>query len=86
MTGRTKTVYVTLEIEVTLDESKFTPEFNEEFNACFFEACSINDHYEHLAQMFARGVCDDDRFIEGYGDPKSMGIQFRHVDTETEIA
>lgn len=85
MSGRTKTVYVTLEIEVTLDESKFTPEFEEEFNTTFFMTHSINDHYEHLAQMFARGVCDNSSFIEGYGLPKDMGIELCHVSTETEI-
>lgn len=80
-----KTVYVTLEIEVELDESKFTEEFDEMFNTTFFQTHSIDDHYEHLAQMYARGVCDDNRFIEGYGDPKGMGIKLRHIDTETEI-
>lgn len=81
-----RTVYVTMEIEVELDESKFTPEFNEIFNKSIFKALSIRDHYEHLAQMFARGLCDEHHFIEGYGDPKEMGIRLNHINTETEFA
>lgn len=80
-----KTVLVTLRIDVTVDESKFTPEFMQEFREGFFDANTIDEHREHLAQMHARGICDDDGFIEGYGPAQDMGIKFNHIETDTEI-
>lgn len=81
-----KTVYVTMEVEVTVDESKFDEEFMKEFREGFYPIHTIDGHLEHLAQMHVRGLCDDDTFIEGYGPAADMGIKFNHYNTETEVA
>lgn len=76
----------TRHVAVTVDESKFTPEFMEEFRGYMFPYFTIDDHREHLAELFARGVLDgwSDEFIEGYGPAKDMGIKFRDLGSETE--
>lgn len=81
-----KTILVTMEIEVTINKSKFTPEFMSEFRESFYPFETIDEHIEHLAQMHARGIYDDHSFIEGYGYAKDMGIKFEHHSTETEVA
>jgi len=80
-----KTVLVTQEVEVEIDESKFSPEFMKEFRESFYPFQTMDQHIEHLAQMEARGVIHNDNFIEGYGKPSDMGISI-HIDScETEI-
>lgn len=79
-----KLVEVTRVIEVEVDETKFTPQFMEEFRDSFYPFMSIDDHLKHLAQLEARGLLDS-RFIEGYGAAKDMGIKTRVVDQEEEI-
>lgn len=83
----TKQIEVTQVIEVTIDESKFDEEFMAEFDAHFFPGYDLNDHFKHLAQLFARGICDGDfdNFIEGYGVATDMGIRFRKIDGDEEI-
>ncbi len=81
----TKTIEVSHFVEVTVDESKFTEEFMQEFSESFFPIDTIDEHREHLAQMYARGVCDDDGFIEGYGPAKDMGIKFKTSSVETSV-
>jgi hypothetical protein len=72
------TVEVTQVVTVTLDETKFTPEFMEEFRGHFFDFETIDEHAEHLAQLAARGVIEPSKysgeFIEGYGPSADMGI------------
>lgn len=68
-------------VTVELDESKFTPEFMKEFQDNFYDFMSLRDHACHLAQLYARGIAYDNKFIEGYGEPKSMGISFVGDDT-----
>jgi hypothetical protein len=82
--------------KVTVDETKFTPEFLTEFSSYMFAVDSVDDCVEHLANMFARGVIDGDTaFIEGYGPVADFGIKFEvsrggnawidnEVDTEIE--
>lgn len=81
------TVQVTQEVEVTLDETKFTPEFMAAFRDCFYDFDSLEDHAEHLAQLEARGICGTnlDPFIEGYGRASEMGISMQVVDTDMDI-
>ncbi len=69
-------------VNVTVDESKFTAEFYEEFNTYFYDFGSdIEKHIEHLAQMYARGVVHEfTEFIEGYGPVQDFGIKFEEVD------
>ncbi len=74
------------EIEVKIDETKFTEEFMEEFRKYFYKYYTINDHIEHLAQGFARGIWDEYSFIEGYGDASDFGISFNAYDAEIEEA
>lgn len=81
-----KTVYVTLTIDVEVDETKFTDEFMQEFRDTFYQFNKLDDHIEHLAQLHARGIYDDDSFIEGYGPASDMGIRLSHIDTETVVA
>lgn len=66
---------------VTVDESKFTPEFYAEFNQSMFPLTSVEQAIEHLANLYARGVIDGDTdFIEGYGPVAEMGIKFRNAE------
>lgn len=78
-------VQVTQIIEVEIDEAKFTPEFMAEFSGFMFEA-DLNDHFEYIAQAYARGIYDEfSDFLEGYGPPKDMGIKVKQVGQEEEI-
>lgn len=72
-------------IEVTIDETKFTPKFMEEFRGSFFCFYTLKDHIEHLAQLAAREVVHDGSFIEGYGPAKEMGISFAEGGIEMEV-
>lgn len=79
------TLEVTQVIAVTLDETKFTEAWMEEFRASFYPFHSVEDHAQHLAQLCARGLADPwTRFIEGYGRPADMGIEFAILDSEIE--
>lgn len=82
-----KTVIITQAVRVTLDESKFDATFMEEFRASFYPFDTVEEHREHLAQLYARGIVDGwaDDFIEGYGPARDMGIRFEHDWTETEV-
>ena len=80
-----KQVTVTQTIRVTVDESKFTPEFMREFRQSFYEFDSLDDHIKHLAQLCARGIADDFSFIEGYGKASDMGIKFVGIDSDESI-
>lgn len=64
---------VTQEIVVSIDTSKFTEEFMEEFRASFYPFMSVGDHMEHIAQLAARGIWSEE-FVEGYGKPSELGI------------
>ncbi len=83
----TKRVIVSQVIEVTVDDTKFTPEFFAEFEATMYPYDTIDRHIEHLAQLYARGVVDQGDFIEGYGPSEGMGIEFsvEPWSVETEI-
>lgn len=88
-TARPETEYiVTRQVFVTVDESKFTESFMEEFRESFFPFFTVDDHREHLARLYAVGIIDgwSDEFIEGYGPANEMGIKFRDGWTETEKA
>ena len=67
-----KTVKVAQYVKVTIDESKFDETFMKEFQENFYNFTSIDDHIEHLAQLYARGLYDNGDFIEGYGNTKDM--------------
>jgi len=82
----TKKVLVTQEIEVTVDETKFSEKFMQEFRDSFYQFDDLDAHIKHLAQLEARGfVPFDNSFIEGYGWSKDMGISFKNEGIEEEI-
>lgn len=81
-----KTVYVTSEVVVSIDREKFDEEFMKEFRDSFYPFHTIDQHIEHLAQLYARGLCDNHSFIEGYGPAADMGIRFDLNHIESEIA
>lgn len=79
---------VTQTVEVTVDESKFTPEFMAEFRDNMFHCETVADHAEHIAQLQARGVIEldinRDEFIEGYGPASDMGIAAKVTETTVD--
>lgn len=83
----TKTATVSQNVVVTVDETKFTPEFMAEFRASFYPFRTLDRHIEHLAQLHARGIAENNQFIEGYGPANEMGIRFEieSNSVETEI-
>lgn len=85
----TKQVEVTQTVEVTVDETKFTPEWMQSFRETFYKYHTVDDHLKHLGQLEARGLTYqphvDNTFIEGYGNANEMGISARVVDTEVKI-
>lgn len=79
-----KYVTVTSTVRVSVDESKFTPQFLKEFRECFCNLQTIDEHIQRLAKLKVRGDCDQD-FVEGYGSQKDMGIDIEILETGTEI-
>jgi len=67
-------VEVTFNVEVEMDDSKFTPEFMEEFRETFFRFETLDEHAEHLAWLAVRERLDEN-FTEGYGPLNDMGIK-----------
>ena len=82
-----KKVAVRQVVEVSVDEAKFDEAFMSAFRATMYPFQTIDDHIEHLGQLFARGIAvNEHSFIEGYGIADAMGIRFRDMrDGETEI-
>jgi len=85
----TKLVEVIQLVEVSIDESKLTPEWMEDFRKSFYNFHSVNDHLKHLAQLEARGITYlphvNNSFIEGYGDANDTGIKAAVLDVEMEM-
>lgn len=81
----TKEIAVTQWIKVTIDESKFDAQFMDEYRQFYHPFYDLDDHLKHLAQLHARGIYDNDDFIEGYGPARDMGIQFEFVDQSERV-
>ena len=81
----TRKVRVEQIVEVSVDETKFTPEFMAEFRATMYNFGSLDDHLQHLGQLYARGIDDEFSFIEGYGPASEFGIKFDQIAQYTEI-
>lgn len=85
----TKQVEVTQIVEVSIDETKLTPEWMQGFRDVCYSYHDVDDHLGHLAQLEARGITYqphvNNSFIEGYGNADDMGIKARVIDTEIEI-
>jgi hypothetical protein len=82
---RTFTIKVEQIVEVTLDETKFDDKFMQEFQRSMYHFTSLEEHAEHLGQLYARGLYDNGSFIEGYGPAADMGIRFEDTDQWEEI-
>lgn len=78
-------VIVTQGTNVEVDETRFTDEWMAEFRESFYDFYTMEDHIEHLASGFARGLWDNYSFIEGYGPAKEFGIKFTSFYTDAEI-
>lgn len=78
-----KTVIVEFWVDVDVDESKFTPEFMDEFSKTFFEADNIDNHIEHIAWLECRQMLEG--FVEGYGEIKEFGISASIADMSASI-
>ena len=67
-----KTVGIKQFVDVEVDETKFTPEFMDEFKRNFYPLENIEAHIMHIGQLEARGLLMP--FTEGYGEIKDFGI------------
>lgn len=84
----TKTIIVTKEVQVTIDETKFDAEFCRQFDeSIFFVGDDLDEHMQNLAEKYVNGDAQgwDDDFLEGYGLLKDMGVKFEEIITDTEI-
>lgn len=81
-----KTVRITQDIEVGIDETKFTPEFYKQFSEVMFDSCkTLDDHIKYIAELEARGVLQLSNFVEGYGYKKDFSISTHSEIIESEI-
>lgn len=84
-------VTIKREVEVEIDESKFDSEFMESFRGMFYPFQTLDQHFEHLAQLVARGHAGKysfdklGEFIEGYGHVKEMGIVLNDLGENWEV-
>lgn len=79
-----KKIAVTQVVYVEVNDAMFTPEWMAEFRDNFYPFETIDDHLQHIAQLYARGLIEKDSFIEGYGEAKEVGIDFYNISQETE--
>jgi uncharacterized protein (DUF2126 family) len=77
-------VEVTFVVNVEVDETKFTPEWIEDWQKVFYPFNTIDDHLEHIAQMEARDILNP-KFTEGYGPLTDMGIKASVVSQSAEV-
>lgn len=76
---------VEISVSVTIDPKKFTKKFLKDFAATFYKFTTVQQHVDHLAQLYARGVVNSmTTFIEGYGDIKEFGISFKELSIEVD--
>lgn len=82
-------VTVTQIVRVTMDETKFTPEFFAEYVRHFSPKDDLISHADHIGWLQATGREDmegsDNPFVEGYGPVDDFGIKAKVIDTETEV-
>ena len=71
----TKRYIVESYVTVTVDETKFTEEFMDEFRQSFYKFNNLDDHMRYIASLAAGGtVFYGDQFVEGYGHIKDYSI------------
>jgi len=76
-------VQVTHFVEIEVDESKFTPEFMDEFRRNFYQLNTIEDHIKYLAGIEVSNNYDS--FLEGYGSLDDFCICMHITDCEVCI-
>ena len=78
-----KKIHVTIEVDISVDETKFTDPFINEFRQKFYPLDYLNDHICNLSEQYALGyISPSDSIIEGYGKPENFGIKFHSKDVE----
>jgi len=77
-----RTVEFTVNIDVEIDEAKFTDEFMKEFSESFYKFKKLEYHIEHLAYQELAGLVTGhaNQFIEGYGPIDRMGIKISDLE------
>lgn len=81
----TRDVEITRVVRVTVDETKFTPEFLEEFARFITNYDTVDEHITYLAGLHAAGVIDESSFAEGYGKLEDFGVRFEIIADEDRI-
>ena len=84
----TKKVKVESYLDVTIDETKFTPEFLAMFSHVFYPSVkNLDDHIKSLAEVacYNHEMNYSSHFQEGYGKLGNMGIKIDRVITDVEI-
>lgn len=79
----TRNVEVTFLVEVTVDETKFTPQFLAEY-ATALQDFDLEGHIKHIAFLEVQDLLQPE-FTEGYGKLSEMGITATVYDSEMEI-
>lgn len=69
-------IEVAYTVSVEVPDGFFTDDFMKEFRESFYEFYTVEQHMQHLAQLYVRGLAHNDSFIEGYGDARELGIKF----------
>lgn len=86
-TMKTFNVEVRRGFTVTVDETKFTEAFLQNFMEHFSGSVeTVEDHVGYLARQYAAGNVSNDSFLEGYGELSEFGVKMRSdFDTETDV-
>lgn len=79
----TKNVEVIFNVDVTVDETKFTKEFLDNFSKFFQKLDNLQEHIEHIAVLGVNGQLSE--FTEGYGTLADMGIKVKINDCLAEM-
>lgn len=77
-----KTVSVTINVEVEVDENAFDENYMQAFRKYMYDFWTIDDHIEYIAKHAARGLDLD--YIEGYTKEEHK-LKARILDTNAEI-
>ncbi|MGR5366964.1 hypothetical protein [Photobacterium damselae] len=82
------TVSVVTTVEVNIDSSKFTSEFQNQFSKDMFELDGADEHAKHLAVLRARDAIGADGYVDGYGLLAERGIstEIKNVSVETDYS
>lgn len=82
---KTKNITVNQAIEISFDETKFTPEFMAHYQKHFRPFADIDEHISSIAELFSRGVINGESdFLEGYGILSEFGIRIDRKDIWSE--